>query len=202
VAEDYAGWLREGALFCDMNSVAPQTKRAAAHAVEAAGGRYVDVAVLAPVHPARLKVPLLVSGPAAPEAAQALGEAGFVNVRVVGDEVGRASAIKMIRSVMVKGVEALTAEMMLAATRAGVVEEVLASLDASEKTDSWLSRAAYNIERMTTHGLRRAAEMEESARTLEDLGVEPLMTRGTVARQRAQAGHTIPFTPTSREPDE
>jgi len=202
VAEDYAGWLREGALFCDMNSVAPQTKRAAAHAVEAAGGRYVDVAVLAPVHPARLKVPLLVSGPAAPEAAQALGEAGFVNVRVVGDEVGRASAIKMIRSVMVKGVEALTAEMMLAATRAGVVEDVLASLDASEKTDSWLSRAAYNIERMTTHGLRRAAEMEESARTLEDLGVEPLMTRGTVARQRAQAGHTIPFTPTSREPAE
>jgi 3-hydroxyisobutyrate dehydrogenase-like beta-hydroxyacid dehydrogenase len=51
--------LREGALF-DMNSVAPDTKRAAAHAVEAAGGRYVDVAVLAPVHPARLKVPLLV----------------------------------------------------------------------------------------------------------------------------------------------
>jgi 3-hydroxyisobutyrate dehydrogenase-like beta-hydroxyacid dehydrogenase len=68
----------------------------------------------------------------------------------------------MIRSVMVKGVEALTAEMMLAATRAGVVDEVLASLDASEKTESWFTRAAYNIERMTT-GLRRAAEMEESA---------------------------------------
>lgn len=193
VAQDHAAGLAPGAFFCDMNSVAPDTKRAAALAIEAAGGRYVDVAVLAPVNPARLKVPLLVSGPAAQDAAEALREAGFTNVRVVGDDVGRASAIKMIRSVMVKGVEALTAEMMLAATRAGVVEEVLASLDASEKSESWFTRAAYNIERMTTHGARRAAEMEESAKTLAGLGVEPLMTNGTVARQRQQAGHTIPF---------
>lgn len=191
VAHDYAALLAPGALFCDMNSVAPETKRAAAAAVEAAGAHYVDVAVLAPVHPARLKVPLLVAGPRAEEAALALREAGFVNVRVVGEEVGRASAIKMIRSVMVKGIEALTAEMVLAATRAGVVDEVLASLDASEKGDSWFVRAPYNIERMATHGLRRAAEMEESAKTLAALGVEPLMTGGTVARQRQQAGHPI-----------
>ncbi|PTR09308.1 MULTISPECIES: NAD(P)-dependent oxidoreductase [unclassified Novosphingobium] len=197
VAQEHAAMLAPGALFCDMNSVAPDTKRAAALAVEAAGARYVDVAVLAPVNPARLKVPLLVSGPAAHDAAAALQEAGFTNVRVVGDDVGRASAIKMIRSIMVKGVEALTAEMMLAATRAGVVEEVLSSLDASEKGDSWFTRAAYNIERMTTHGLRRAAEMEESAKTLIGLGVEPLMTTGTVARQRSQAGHTIPFESTT-----
>jgi 3-hydroxyisobutyrate dehydrogenase-like beta-hydroxyacid dehydrogenase len=88
-------------------------------------------------------------------------------VRVVGDDVGRASAIKMIRSVMVKGVEALTAEMMLAATRAGVVDEVLASLDASEK--KLVHPRAYNIERMTDAWARRAAEMEESAKTLPGL---------------------------------
>ncbi|MFX8316376.1 hypothetical protein ABTL66_19245, partial [Acinetobacter baumannii] len=91
-----------------------------AAAIRAAGGRYVDVAVLAPVNPARMNVPLLVAGPDAAEAAQALGAAGFASVRMVGDEIGRASAIKMIRSVMVKGIEALTAEMMLAATAAGV----------------------------------------------------------------------------------
>jgi len=102
--------------------------------------------------------------------------------------VGRASAIKMIRSVMVKGVEALTAEMMLGAQKAGVVEEVLASLDASEKPKPWAQKAAYNIERMVTHGARRAAEMEESAKTLADLGIEPMMTRGTVERQREMAG--------------
>jgi len=179
-----AASLAPGALWCDCNSVAPDTKRAAARAVEAAGGRYIDVAVLAPVNPARLAVPLLLAGKAAAEAETALRAAGFTNVRVVGDEVGRASAIKMIRSVMVKGLEALTDEMMAAANAAGVTDEVLASLDASEKTVPWHTRAEYNLERMTTHGARRAAEMEESAKTLLALGVPPVMTRGTVYRQR------------------
>lgn len=187
-AEACAPLLSPDTLFCDCNSVAPDTKRTAAQAI---GDRYVDVAVLAPVNPARMAVPLLVSGPKAAEAASALDEAGFTNVRVVGAEVGRASAIKMIRSVMVKGIEALTAEMMLAAEAAGVTDEVLASLDASEKRDGWQTRAAYNIERMTTHGIRRAAEMEESAKTLASLGVEPLMTRGTVQRQREMAGRGL-----------
>jgi len=189
-AQDYAALLPAGAIWCDCNSVAPDTKRAAAKAIEAAGGRYVDVAVLAPVDPARLKVPLLLAGKHAAEAEALLRAAGFANVRVVGEEIGRASAIKMIRSVMVKGVEALTAEMMLGAQAAGVVDEVLASLDASEKARPWAEKAAYNIERMVTHGLRRAAEMEESAKTLQSLGIEPEMTRGTVARQREMAGRT------------
>jgi len=184
----YAEQLAPGAIWCDMNSVAPETKRAAARAVEAAGGRYVDVAVLAPVDPAGMAVPLLLSGPAAEEAAVRLGAVGFANRRAVGAEVGRASAIKMIRSVMVKGIEALTAEMMLGALAAGVADEVLASLDASEKTMPWAERAAYNLERMKTHGVRRAAEMEEAARTLDSLGVEPAMTRATVCRQREAAG--------------
>ncbi|MBN8499624.1 MAG: DUF1932 domain-containing protein [Sphingomonadales bacterium] len=187
-AECYAARLAPGALYCDGNSVAPQTKRAAARAVEAAGARYVDMAILAPVNPARLAVPLLLSGPAAPEAEAALRLAGFTEVRVVGSEVGRASAIKMIRSVMVKGIEALTDEMMQAAAAAGVADEVLASLDASEKATGWAARAAYNRERMTTHGARRAAEMEEAAKTLLALGVAPVMTRGTVYRQRRAAG--------------
>ncbi|WP_343608987.1 DUF1932 domain-containing protein [Novosphingobium sp.] len=180
--------LPKGAIWCDGNSVAPDTKRAAAEAIEKAGGIYVDVAILAPVNPARLDVPLLLSGAAAKDAAKLLARAGFRNIRVVGDEVGRASAIKMIRSVMVKGMEALTAEMMMAAQKAGVVDEVLASLDASENPKPWAEKAAYNIERMVTHGARRAAEMEESAKTLEGLGIEPLMTTGTVARQREMAG--------------
>lgn len=180
--------LAPGAIWCDGNSVAPDTKREAAAVIEAAGGLYVDMAILAPVNPARLRVPLLLASQAAPRAQSLLEAAGFTNIRVVGEEVGRASAIKMIRSVMVKGVEALTAEMMLGAQKAGVVDEVLASLDASEKPKPWAEKAAYNIERMVTHGARRAAEMEESAKTLEGLGIEPLMTRGTVARQRDMAG--------------
>lgn len=187
-ARDYAPLLKAGAVWCDMNSVAPETKREAAQAIEAAGGRYVDVAVLAPVNPARLAVPLLIAGDAAPDAEALLRAAGFTNLRTVGTEVGKASAIKMIRSVMVKGIEALTAEMMLAARAAGVEDEVLASLDASEKVQSWVRRADYNLERMVTHGARRAAEMEESAKTLAALGVDPVMTRSTVARQAEMAG--------------
>jgi 3-hydroxyisobutyrate dehydrogenase-like beta-hydroxyacid dehydrogenase len=134
---------------------------------------------------------LLLAGSAAQQAEDLLRAAGFTNLRIVGNEAGRASAIKMIRSVMVKGIEALTAEMMLAAMAAGVADEVLASLDASEKAQPWRERAEYNIERMITHGVRRAVEMEESAKTLASLGVEPIMTEGTVRRQRAQAGHPL-----------
>lgn len=186
-AEHCAPQLEPGAIWCDFNSVAPETKREAAARIEAAGGRYVDVAVLAPVEPALMAVPLLLSGEAAADAAARLRAAGFTNLRIVGSEVGRASAIKMIRSVMIKGIEALTAEMMAAAERAGVTDEVLASLDASERRDSWRQRAAYNLERMGRHGRRRAAEMEEAAKTLRALGVEPVMTLSTVSRQRAMA---------------
>lgn len=186
-AEHCAAFLQPGAIWCDMNSVAPETKRAAASMVEAAGAQYVDVAILAPVNPALLNVPLLISGKVADKAARLLGETGFTNVRVAGSDVGRASAIKMIRSVMVKGIEALTSEMMAAAEAAGVVEEILTSLDSGERNLPWAERAAYNLERMTTHGARRAAEMEESVKTLESLGVDPVMTRGTVLRQRAAA---------------
>jgi 3-hydroxyisobutyrate dehydrogenase-like beta-hydroxyacid dehydrogenase len=185
-ARDYASLLPEGALWCDMNSVAPDTKRAAAAAIELAGGRYVDVAVMAPVDKG-LAVPLLVSGPHALAAQPLLEALGFRNVRVVGDEVGRASAIKMIRSVMVKGLEALSWECAEAARAAGVFDEVMASLDASEKAIGWAERVAYNRERMQTHGARRAAEMEESAKTLQGLGIEPVMTRGTVELQRSAA---------------
>lgn len=190
-AQHAAPLLSPGAIWCDMNSVAPETKREAARAIEMWGGRYVDVAVLAPVDPAGLAVPLLLSGAAADKAAEALAGLGFASIRAVGGEVGRASAIKMIRSVMVKGIEALTAEMMLAAARAGVVDEVLGSLDASETTKPWAERAAYNLERMTAHGRRRAAEMEEVAKTLTALRVRPVMTEGTVQRQREMAGRTI-----------
>jgi len=183
-ASDDAALLTPGTLWLDMNSVAPGTKRAAARAIEATGGRYADVAVMAPVLPARHGVPLLVAGPHAADAAAALTVLGFTDVRIAGPTVGDASAIKMIRSVMVKGIEALTAECILAAGRAGVTDAVLASLDASWKAQTWHARADYNLDRMLAHGSRRAAEMEEVAKTLEELGVDPAMTRGTILRQR------------------
>lgn len=174
----------DGLLWYDMNSVSPDTKRAAAEVIELAGGRYVDVAIMAPVAGTGLGVPLLVSGPHGEAAATALADLGFTTIRHVGDRIGQASSVKMLRSVMVKGVEALTDEMMAGAYAAGVVEEVLASLDGDQLPRPWRERATYNLERMHKHGLRRAAEMEEVARTLAALGVDPVMTEGTVRRQR------------------
>lgn len=184
-AQTAAASIASGTLWLDMNSVAPGTKRAAAETIDAADGRYVDVAVMAPVLPARLAVPLLVSGPHAADAVDVLAAHGFSRIEIAGPRVGDASAIKMIRSVMVKGIEALSAECALAAHRAGVSDAVFASLDASWKPQDWSARIDYNLDRMMAHGLRRAAEMEEAAATLEHLGVEPAMTRGTIRRQRA-----------------
>lgn len=172
--------ITKGTLWCDMNSVAPETKQAAARAIESAGGRYVDVAVMSPVNPARLATPLLVSGPHAAAAITALAALGFSNMRAVGDEVGRASTIKMLRSVMYKGVEALTAECLIACEKAGVTDEVLGSFG-----HDWASSADYRLDRMMVHGLRRSAEMAEVVKTLETLGIDPVMTRGTVRRQAA-----------------
>lgn len=180
-----AACLVPGAIFCDMNSVAPDSKRANAAVIEAAGGYYVDVAIMSPVRPALNAVPLLLSGPKAGEALEALKSIGFTKLRLVEGEVGRASAIKMIRSVMVKGLEALTTECVLAARRAGVYDEVIASLNASWPGTNWSEKADYNLDRMLIHGLRRAAEMEEVVKTLEALGTGAMMTRGTVERQRA-----------------
>jgi 3-hydroxyisobutyrate dehydrogenase-like beta-hydroxyacid dehydrogenase len=182
-----AACLKPGALYCDFNSVAPGTKQAAAKAIEAGGGRYADVAVMAPVHPQCLAVPLLVSGPHATEAVAALEAAGF-SPRLVEGPVGRASTVKLLRSVMVKGIEALSAECFLAARKAGVAEEVAASLDASWPGADWAARADYNLGRIRDHGIRRAAEMEEAAKLLDALGQGSEMARATAAVQHRLGG--------------
>ena len=181
-ARDAAQHIAPGALYFDMNSVSPGSKREAAAYIDAAGGRYVDAAIMAPVKPLLMAVPLLLSGPHARDGQDALAALGFSNIRIVGDDVGRASTIKMLRSVMYKGVEALTAECLLACEKAGVTDEVLNSFG-----NDWATGADYRLDRMLVHGTRRSAEMAESVKTLTELGIEPLMTRGTTERQ-AQLG--------------
>ena len=172
--------LAAGALWLDMNSCAPGTKQIAAGPVNAAGGTYVDVAVMAPITPRGHETPMLAASAEPNSVAARLAEAGLAP-RFVGSDIGRASTIKMLRSVMVKGMEALTVECFRAAVRAGVADEVANSLDASESGLGWAAQTAYNMERMTAHGIRRAAEMREVAKTLRDFNVAPAMTTGTIA---------------------
>ncbi len=168
--------------FLDINSVSPGRKQETAKLLGAAA-RYVDVAVLAPIHPARHRTAMLLAGAHAQAVASVLA-ALDMRVGIAGAETGAAAAIKMVRSVMIKGIEALTLECFLAAARAGVIEEVAASMKNNYPGLDWAKIVPYNLERMAAHGERRAAEMEESADTLRELGVDPLMTMATVKRQR------------------
>jgi 3-hydroxyisobutyrate dehydrogenase-like beta-hydroxyacid dehydrogenase len=168
--------------YLDINSVSPGRKQETAKLL-GERARYVDVAVIAPIHPARHRTPLLISGPHAEEISPLLRELEM-QLSVVSPETGSAAAIKMIRSVMIKGIEALTLECFLAAKRAGIVDEVAASLKNNYPTLDWSKVIEYNIERMASHGVRRADEMDQVADTLRELGIDPLMASATSARQR------------------
>lgn len=181
-AQSVAPHLSGNPYYLDINSVSPGRKIATAALLDGKA-RYVDVAVIAPIHPKRHRTPLLIAGAHAEAIAPLLAEMAM-QLEVVSDETGKAAAIKMIRSVMIKGIEALTYECFLAAERAGLLEEVTASLKNNYPGIDWREAATYNLERMANHGERRAAEMEESAATLRELGLEPLMAEGTVVHQR------------------
>lgn len=181
-AETAARIIPPGTIWIDGNSCAPGTKRRAAAVIEQAGGRYVDLAIMAPILPRGHRTPMLVAGPHAAQARDML-RAFDMDVEIAGDRVGDASSIKMIRSVMIKGLEALTAECLLAARRAGVEEQVLASFEASDPGLAWRKRSLYNLGRMSEHGTRRAAEMREVALTLGELGLPARMSAAASAWQ-------------------
>jgi 3-hydroxyisobutyrate dehydrogenase-like beta-hydroxyacid dehydrogenase len=181
-ARSVASHLSGNPYYLDINSVSPGRKQETAK-VLGDRARYVDVAVVAAIHPKRHRTPLLIAGPHAESIAPLLREMEM-QLDVIGDTVGGAAAIKMIRSVMIKGIEALTLECFLAAFRAGVLDEVTVSLKNNYSGLDWAMLSEYNLERMASHGGRRAAEMEESAATLRELGLDPLMVDATVRRQR------------------
>jgi 3-hydroxyisobutyrate dehydrogenase-like beta-hydroxyacid dehydrogenase len=181
--------IAAGAWFLDLNSSAPGQKQAAADVIEAAGGRYVEAAVMSPITPQRLAAPMLLGGPHAEEFAAFARPLGFTGVEPYADTVGPASATKLCRSVMIKGVEALLTESMLAARAWGVEGRVLASLSNLLPSDDWAGLAAYMISRSLAHGARRAEEMREAAVTVAATGVEPLMSEATARRQDWAAAH-------------
>jgi len=182
-AREAAASIAPGTIYFDLNSVAPQTKRTAAAAIETGGGRYVEAAVMSPIAPKRIGSPMLIGGPHASAFEPLARELGFTSIRVFDSAVGRASAAKMCRSVMIKGLEALFAESLLAARRHGVEQTVLESLRDLFPHEDWERIAAYMISRSLEHGSRRAEEMREAAHTVADAGIDPLMSLACAARQ-------------------
>jgi 3-hydroxyisobutyrate dehydrogenase-like beta-hydroxyacid dehydrogenase len=183
VAKEASKVLRSDQNFLDINSVSPGTKRAIAAHIEKGQGRFVEAAVMAPVPGNRLKVPMLLGGPHAVELAARLQVIG-VNASAASERIGVASAVKMCRSVMIKGIEALAVECLFAARRYGAEEAVLASLAATYPQMGWQDRLPdYLVSRVAEHGKRRAAEMREVAQALNDVGIDPMMAEATAERQ-------------------
>lgn len=175
--------LSRGAVYMDLNSASPGAKIEAARAVEAAGGAYVEAAVMSPAPPKRIAAPMLLGGPHAAAFLPRAQALGFSGARFYSEVPGKAAAAKLCRSVIVKGVEALLAESLLAARSYGVEQDVLASLDDLFPGPDWRKLSRYMISRSIEHGVRRAEEMGEAARTVAEAGIAPSMSRATVERQ-------------------
>jgi len=182
VAREAAGYLAAGQVFVDVNSVAVETRIEAARAVEAAGGRYVEAVVMGPVRPRGIAVPMLLGGPWA-EDAKALLAPYAASLEVVADRIGVATAVKLSRSLMVKGIEALAVECLVTARHHGAEERVLESLNQTYPGMDWEARMAYSLTRVMLHGRRRADEMREAAKMVRAAGLEPTMALAIAERQ-------------------
>lgn len=192
VAKACAPAIAEGAFFLDFNSASPGAKTQAAALIEDAGGRYVEGAVMTSVPPYRQRVPLLLGGPHARSLHPLLNRIGFAS-KVTSDKLGVASAVKMCRSIMIKGLEAMVIESFTTARAYGVEDAVVASLVETFPGIEWERQAAYFFQRVIEHGRRRAEEVCEAAQTVREAGLDPWSAAGTAERQawiadRADAG--------------
>ncbi|HTW74847.1 MAG TPA: DUF1932 domain-containing protein [Steroidobacteraceae bacterium] len=188
-AESVAPALTADSVFLDLNSIAPSVKQQAARVIDAHGGRYIEVAVLAPIAPRGLDTPMLLGGPHAESFLPLAGALGFSAARLYSATVGPASAAKMCRSVIIKGLEALLAESLLAARHYGVEDTVLASLSDLLPNPDWPGLARYMLSRSLLHGIRRAEEMRHVCRTIADSGIDPWMSEASTHRQAWAGAH-------------
>ena len=186
-ARDVSTALTKSSWFLDLNSASPAQKKEASELIDEVGGRYVEAAVLSPIYPKRVSSPILLGGPHASEFVETAHGLGFSGVEFFAPTVGPASATKLCRSVVVKGLEALLMESMLTARMWGVEKPVLDSLSNLLPAANWAELADYMIRRSIEHGERRSEEMMEAAATVRDAEVDALMATAT-ARRQAWAG--------------
>jgi 3-hydroxyisobutyrate dehydrogenase-like beta-hydroxyacid dehydrogenase len=166
----------------DLNSAAPATKIECSKRIAAAGGRYVEAAVMTSVPPHGIRVPMLLGGPHAAAAQPVLRELGFV-AEVASGELGVASAIKLCRSVIIKGLESLVIESFTAARSLGVEQQVLASLRETYPQFDWEKQGDYLFSRVIQHGKRRAEEMRACAQMIGDAVIGEVMATAIAQRQ-------------------
>ena len=183
VAQEAAKFIRPGTLFLDLNSASPGTKQQAAALIEAAGGQYVEAGVMTSIPPYGIRVPMLLGGAQADALATQLRGWGM-DAKAVSEKLGVASAIKMCRSVMIKGLEALVIESYATARAYGVEDHVLPTLAETFPSIDWEKQGTYFFSRVVQHGKRRAEEMREAANTVREAGFEPFMASAIADKQQ------------------
>jgi len=187
VAQAVSGHIRPGAFFLDLNSASPGTKRQAAALIDAAGARYVEAGVMTSVPPYGIRVPMLLGGVHAAALLPALQALGM-DAKITSDRLGVASATKMCRSVMIKGLEALVLESYATARHHGVEEAMIATLQETFPGIDWQRQGSYFFSRVAQHGKRRAEEMREVAQTVREAGFEPFMSSAIADKHDWMAG--------------
>ena len=183
-AASVVGGLRKGTWYLDLNSVSPETKRRAAEIIAGQGGRFVEAAIMSPIAPKRIATPILLAGSCAGDFLPLAHELGFSGMSHLSAERGQAAAVKMCRSVLIKGIEALVTESLVTAHHFGVEGEVFSSLNDLFPDPDWTAQARYMISRSLEHGERRAEEMSEAVKTVRGANIEPWMSEACVERQR------------------
>ena len=181
-AEQTAPHLESRHIYADLNSVSPGAKQSIDSIVTVRGARFVEAAIMGPVPPKGHRVAILLGGVSAAELMEQLTPYGM-NLEIVSERIGSASAVKMCRSIIVKGLEALMLESAMAASRYDVDARVFSSLSESFPGLDWCRLAGYMIGRVVRHGKRRAREMEEVAGMLDSIDIDPIMTEAAVRRQ-------------------
>jgi 3-hydroxyisobutyrate dehydrogenase-like beta-hydroxyacid dehydrogenase len=181
-ARQMTPFLKSHHLFVDINSISPNLKRDLDVLVRATGASFVEAAVMAAIPPYGHRVPMLLGGTAAQQLCDSLSPFGM-RFEVVSESIGTAVAVKMCRSIVVKGLEALVFECVMGASKYGAEDRVFASLQESFPGIDWKKLADYVVGRVVVHGERRAREMEEVAETLRSSGVNPTMAEATARLQ-------------------
>ena len=190
VAESAAPHLKAGAVYADVNTALPEAMRQACKVIEGKGAAFVDVAIMGAIDSYRHRTPMLTAGGRGAELAESLAPLGF-RMRDLDGAAGDASAMKLLRSVFTKGLEALAVEALTTASYFGMTERVMSNL--TDLTEKGLEETLRML--VTTHcrhAKRRLDEVRSLGGLFAEAGIDPVMSRATEALFQRTVESTVP----------
>lgn len=178
IAKEAASFVRKKQHYVDLNSASPKVKKEIASVIGGSGALFVDAAVMEVVPPYRHKVPISVSGEGAFTFATLVEPYGM-NITVINDQPGSASAMKMTRSIFMKGFTALLTETLIAAYKTGIDKEIMASIKNTLSNHPLEELVNLLMTRTAIHAERRVSEMEEVISTLKEMKLDYSISQAT-----------------------